>query len=238
MSWTFHHIPSTNSTNDAARNLPPWTALRATEQTLGRGRLGRHWFSRPGGLWASFVLPLDDPSFPWTPLPLVAGLALIDLTRSFGVTTSRLRWPNDLLVESSKLAGILVERPSPDHAIVGIGLNVSNLIADVADQLHDPPVRLADIASGPVPELDEIFARLAIQLESRFRTFRSLGLVGLADDLNAAWGKPRPVIVEFDGKEACGTFIGVDNAGNPILEFPDSSRKAMPGVHISRLREA
>ena len=81
-------------------------------QKSGRGRFNRKWVGEEGGLWSSFTVPLDTAAgVHWGHLPLVAGLALLNMLRSMGIANARLRWPNDVLIGKSKLAGILVERP-------------------------------------------------------------------------------------------------------------------------------
>jgi BirA family biotin operon repressor/biotin-[acetyl-CoA-carboxylase] ligase len=101
----------------------------AREQTRGRGRFGRTWFSPPGeGLYMSIVLLPPPP--PWNPsaLTMAAGLALFDAARALGVERSALKWPNDLVVDRAKLAGVLVETRGLDaaapHYVVGVGVNV------------------------------------------------------------------------------------------------------------------
>ena len=74
--------------------------------------------------------------------PSSQGLALLDMLRDMGIRNARLRWPNDLLVGRSKLAGILVERPSDHMAVIGIGVNVFNDVTGIAGMVQDPPARL------------------------------------------------------------------------------------------------
>jgi BirA family biotin operon repressor/biotin-[acetyl-CoA-carboxylase] ligase len=101
----------------------------ARGQTRGRGRFGRTWHSAPDeGLYMSVVLLPPPP--PWNPsaLTMAAGLALFDAAEKLGARTCALKWPNDLLVEGAKLAGVLVETrgldPARPHYVAGIGLNV------------------------------------------------------------------------------------------------------------------
>ena len=117
------HLRTTGSTNDRARALaaagaPHGTLVTTGEQTAGRGRQGRTW-SAPAGqaLLLSLVLRDPDPL-----LPLRAGLAVADLAGG----AARVKWPNDVLLDGRKLAGILVEaRPHDGWAVLGIGLNAA-----------------------------------------------------------------------------------------------------------------
>ena len=101
--WTYHEWAEAFSTNDLARTLPPRHIAVCRVQTGGRGRFNRQWIGEKGGLWASFTVPLDTPheassEICWGHLPLVAGVALLDMLRDMGIRNTRLRWPNDLLV--------------------------------------------------------------------------------------------------------------------------------------------
>ncbi len=105
------------------------TVFTTHAQTSGRGRLDRSWDSAPGsGLAVSVVLRPDAvPPARWVWLPLLVGLAVDATVHDLGVG-SGLKWPNDVLVEDRKIAGILLERvetPMGAAAVVGIGLNVS-----------------------------------------------------------------------------------------------------------------
>src|SRR5207244_4946287 len=112
---TLIRLASTPSTQDVARGLPVGSVVVADQQTSGRGRLGRRWEAPPGsGLLASFVLPVH---------PLASLAAGVAAARACGDSV-RLKWPNDLLVDGRKLAGILVEVAS-ERALVGVGINLS-----------------------------------------------------------------------------------------------------------------
>jgi BirA family biotin operon repressor/biotin-[acetyl-CoA-carboxylase] ligase len=108
-------LASTPSTQDAARGLPLGSVVVADQQTAGRGRLGRRWDAPPGSaLLASFVLPSR---------PLASLAAGVAAAVACGESV-RLKWPNDLLVDGRKLAGILVEQRGA-RCVVGIGVNLT-----------------------------------------------------------------------------------------------------------------
>src|SRR4051795_12491243 len=124
------HHETLGSTNDRARELAEGgaahgTLVTAAEQTAGRGRQGRSWVTPPGtAIAASVVLREFDDL-----LPLRAGLAVADLAGD----SALVKWPNDVLLDGRKVAGILVEARAPDWAVVGIGVNVTGVPAEVAD---------------------------------------------------------------------------------------------------------
>ena len=123
------HLRSVDSTNERARVLavsgaPHGTLVTATEQTAGRGRQGRSWTAPPGAaLLMSLVLREHDAL-----LPLRAGLAVADVAGA----DATVKWPNDVLLDGRKVAGVLVEgRPQEGWAVLGIGVNVAAAPGDV-----------------------------------------------------------------------------------------------------------
>lgn len=134
-------VPRTGSTNadlaaEARRGAAGGLVLAAEHQQAGRGRLDRTWESPPGaGLTFSVLLRPDAvPAARWPWLPLLVGLAAAEATRGLTGVPVDLKWPNDLLVEGRKLAGVLVERvasPAGPAAVAGLGLNVSTAAGDL-----------------------------------------------------------------------------------------------------------
>jgi len=155
------HLRRTGSTNDRARELatagaPHGTLVTAGEQTAGRGRQGRTWIAPPGkALLLSLVIRT-----PRALLSLRTGLAVADIAGP----GAQIKWPNDVLLEGRKVAGVLVEaRPQEGWAVLGIGVNLSVEALDL-------PVELRGTAAGlgrPAHELDSALAELLIALDQR-----------------------------------------------------------------------
>jgi BirA family transcriptional regulator, biotin operon repressor / biotin---[acetyl-CoA-carboxylase] ligase len=151
------HLRRIGSTNERARELasagaPHGTLVTAAEQTAGRGRQGRTWTAPPGRALLCSIVVRDPPRL----LPLMAGVAVADVVGP----AARLKWPNDVLVDGRKVAGILVEgRVQEGWAVVGIGLNV-------ALRPEDFPAELLDTAGTLGLEPDAIEPVLARLLES------------------------------------------------------------------------
>ena len=126
-------LPSVDSTNaEALRRAaagergPLW--ILADVQTAGRGRAGRSWVSEPGNLHASLLVTLAAPAPKAYQLSLVTGVAVYDAIRNAmqpAPAALRLKWPNDLILASSKAGGILVESVR-GHLLIGVGVNVCN----------------------------------------------------------------------------------------------------------------
>jgi BirA family transcriptional regulator, biotin operon repressor / biotin---[acetyl-CoA-carboxylase] ligase len=120
-------VESTNADVGAAARAGAGEGLViiAEHQSAGRGRLDRTWSAPPrsGVLMSALLRPEVDVAT-WTLLPLLTGLALVEALLGVGAVEAGLKWPNDVLVDGRKIAGILVERVE-DAVVVGIGVNVS-----------------------------------------------------------------------------------------------------------------
>jgi len=204
----------TGSTNATALEMaeagaPEWTLVAAAHQTAGRGRLGRSWTDRPGAalMFSLVVRPSVDPSRVGL-IPLLAGAAMAAAIRDVAGADVRCKWPNDLLVDGSKVGGILVESSVADgrlaHAVVGIGVNL------------EPPASV-DAAAG-IGDVDP-----AVLLTSFLRRFRD-GYVRLPEGVGDAWSALSATIgrsVEItrrDGPSILGRALAVDERGALVVE--------------------
>lgn len=237
VKWKVEELDECESTFNVARKLPAWTVVSSKSQTRGRGRFNRTWFGEPGGLWATYNVPID-PRSPrhWGLLPLVAGAAIMAALKAYSIPGLRLRWPNDVLVGKSKLAGILVERPSATMASIGIGVNMFNNIAMLDGKTLDPPTRLADLVPS-CPSVHKFRTILGDDIAETFNYFLEGGLEAIAPMLELAWGESRPVVAITDTDRICGFFAGVEQDGSPILSRPDGSRITVPGITVIQLKE-
>ena len=215
------HLRATTSTNDRARDLaahgaPHGTIVTAGVQTAGRGRQGRVWTAPPGSsLLLSVVLRSADHL-----LPLRAGLAVADLAGP----AARVKWPNDVLVDGRKVAGILAEaRPQEQWTVLGIGLNAALDLHDL-----DPELRAGAATLGRAPgELDAVLAELLERLAAWLDAGRDEVLTALRgrDAL-----RDRPV--GWNGGDGVGA--GIDDLGRLIVRRGDGSQAALDAgeVHL------
>lgn len=212
--WTLREFTTVASTNLMAARLPPWHAVRADEQTHGRGRFQRSWVSDIGGLWLSAVVPFSDaPHFRL--LPLAAGVAVCEALKELGLVGMRMRWPNDVLIESRKICGLLVDLFSPGSAVVGIGMNVTN-----HPERHDPALagqvaRVADFS--PQPDLGRCTEVVLTSLRREMETLGEGGSAHLVQRINQLYCRSQ-VELDLDGRIERGAFTGVDAAGRLGLE--------------------
>ena len=123
------HLRHTESTNDRARELaeagaPSGTIVTADEQSAGRGRRGRVW-SAPAGRALLFSAVLRPLELEHGLLPLAVPVAVCEAIETMAPVRVRVKWPNDIWLDESKVAGVLIEARFPDWAVIGIGVNVA-----------------------------------------------------------------------------------------------------------------
>jgi BirA family transcriptional regulator, biotin operon repressor / biotin---[acetyl-CoA-carboxylase] ligase len=220
----------------ARGGAPEGEWLVAGRQTAGRGRLGRTWVSERGNLFASTLVRLQ-PGDPFAPsLALVAGLAVHDMLAALIASHRRvsLKWPNDVLLDGAKVAGILLEREA-GAIVVGLGVNI----------MHAPSLeRLVTALFGPgeagEPPLDLVTFRLAPAFAERLAGWR--GADGL-DRIRAEWiaashplGTPLTV-TGSDGVALGGRFDGLDANGALRLRLADGSARVIHAGDVALLQD-
>jgi len=235
-NWQLWEIPVIDSTNAAAATLAAWHAVRADRQTAGRGRFQRPWISDDGGLWLSAAIPTAPLGEAVKLLPLLAGLAICRTVQQLGLRTLRMRWPNDIMVDQRKLAGVLVDQPRPELAVVGIGLNIRNHPEQVEPSLAGQVARLADFLAHP-PTPAEITRTLLPALRGVLHEVASRGVETVLPRVNELWGEGREVELDLDGVMVHGRFVGVDQTGRLVLETRSHKRIGYEPHQVRLLRE-
>jgi BirA family biotin operon repressor/biotin-[acetyl-CoA-carboxylase] ligase len=235
MSAMFHiqHHERIGSTNDEARQLaasgaPHGTVVHADEQVAGRGRFGRTWYSPPGNLYLSVLLRLDLPPAGSTELSFVSALTVADAVDALlpKQTKATLKWPNDVLVDDGKIAGILVE--SVDGAqIIGIGLNV-------LEAPRNAPYRTATlVGAGGIATVDGARDILLDSLAKHLDAWTEHGF----EPIRTAWLARAhkigtPLRASIGGRTEEGLFAGLDDDGAMLLDTPDG-RKRIVAADVS-----
>jgi BirA family biotin operon repressor/biotin-[acetyl-CoA-carboxylase] ligase len=233
--WTLHDCVELGSTNDFARDLGPWEAIRARRQTGARGRHGRKWESGEGGLWFSAVLPLEPPSAGWSAFPLAAGLAVVSMLRGLGLPAARLRWPNDVLIDGRKICGILMEKFHTDRVVVGIGLNVANNPATEDASLAAIATSISrELPLSPAP--DELYEDLLVGLRVLHGRVAEEGFSALASEINSHWGDLREVELTTAHGPVRGRFLGVDAKGDLVMDT-NGATETHAAPYVQMLRE-
>lgn len=234
--WTLHEYPLVDSTNDTARDLPAWQAVRADVQRTGRGRHDRSWVSDKGGLWLSAVVPVGTSEQGWQALPLAAGCAVCEALASLGLPDLRLRWPNDVMVRDRKVAGLLVDQFHPDRAVVGIGVNVTNHPEASDATLRSSATTLSEWLTT-TPALQEVATRILERLRRVAGIMHQDGFAAVVPAVNDWW---RPgVSMEIETENGCrrGVFNGIDAKGRLRLLHPDGAIFEWAAHQVFRARE-
>jgi BirA family biotin operon repressor/biotin-[acetyl-CoA-carboxylase] ligase len=222
-----HVLAVTTSTNDEAKRAakegaPHGSTWVAEQQTAGRGRQGRAWESPPGeNLLFSVLLRVTCPPSRIPPLALVAGLAVRDaVARAAPGVDVRIKWPNDVLVEGKKIAGVLVEAVTMgsrvEAVIVGIGLNVHTRV--FPDELAARATSVALVAKDP-PQRDELLADVLANLERDVEVVVGRGLGPLRSRLMTADGLNGRLVKSDAGDE--GVAEGIDDEGRLLVRRED-----------------
>jgi BirA family biotin operon repressor/biotin-[acetyl-CoA-carboxylase] ligase len=239
--------PSTNAyvTRRALDGEPPGLVVVAEHQTSGRGRLDRTWVTPPRAALTLSLLVAPDavPVARWPWLPLLSGLAVVDGVRRAAGVEATLKWPNDVLVDGLKVAGILVERVerragagagagAGPVAVVGIGLNVSSTREEL------PVDSATSLALAGATSLDrtELLRAVLTAFTHRFETWQQGAGRGLrAPYAEACSTLGRRVRVELPtGGSLTGQAVGVDDDGR--LQVDDGTAVRVLGagdvVHV------
>lgn len=216
----------------AAHGAGSGSVLVVDRQTAGRGRRGRQWQSSPeGSLTFSLLWRFDGGVERLAGLSLAVGVALARALSSLGVANARLKWPNDVLLDGRKLAGVLVELSSERRgmiAVIGIGLNLS-LPTDAAT-LDTPPAALA-AALPLLPDRHLLLATILAEMAPVLDRFSASGFAVLRDDWQVlhAW-QDRPVTVLRDGGvHLTGICRGADVDGALLVEAPSGLVRCLSG---------
>jgi BirA family biotin operon repressor/biotin-[acetyl-CoA-carboxylase] ligase len=220
-------VDSTNA--EALRRITagvgPGLVCVAEQQTAGRGRRGRGWVSPfAGNLYLSVVWEFARGATALEGLSLAVGVAVTDALARCAVAELKLKWPNDILHDGSKLGGILIEVISGTtgscQVVIGIGINVS-MPESVAGEIDQNWTDISRI-TRTTPGRNELLAALLDELLPMLPAFEQEGF--------AAW-RPRwserdayagcPVIVHSGPQQMAGIARGVDDAGGLLLDTGD-----------------
>ena len=191
----------------------------AEQQTVGRGRRGKTWYSPTGGV--TFSLRFDrTESVAWfSGLSLLVGSVLCDTLRDFGVVDSMVKWPNDVLVQGSKLAGILVESRtahSPKGTVLVVGMGVNYRLGGETRLIDQPSIDLSTLC-GPdgLPDRSELIADIAGRLISAVST----DIPGSVSQLAGRWADYDAlagidIVAAVAGENVEGRAAGIDKKGS------------------------
>jgi BirA family transcriptional regulator, biotin operon repressor / biotin---[acetyl-CoA-carboxylase] ligase len=228
----------TGSTNATCKALaregaPEWTLVAAAHQTAGRGRLDRVWLDAPGTalLFSVLLRPALAPDRAAL-VPLLAGVALAAAAERLGARDVRCKWPNDVIVDGSKVAGILAESSTAagtiDHIVVGVGVN-----------LDRPPPGTAAAGALRVGDAELLEAFLG-EFAARYRPMDGAFASRVVREAGARSATLGNVVraTTLDGAVVEGTAIELDQRGGLIVEVDGRRRVGVAFGDVEHLRPA
>ena len=225
---TLSVLKKTDSSNRQAKQMAAWgepegAVVVAESQQSGRGRKGREWISPPGsGIYTSLILrpqisPSDAPC-----ITLMTAVAVAESLMTVCKAPFRIKWPNDILVNGKKIAGILTEisteMDSVDYIVVGIGVNVNTRISNF-------PIKLRNRATSLYAETGKEFPIVTVlqQLLQKFETWYLLFQKDGFEKIRARWKSlsdviGKEVVIQKVGENVQGRIIDIDHDGVLLLQ--------------------
>ena len=238
ISWSLHYEAACDSTQDLARAAAAqgakqgWTIV-TDFQRGGRGRLGRSWVAPPDQalLFSTILRPPIDV------LPLLPLLAAVTVAGGVEVATGAgpdLKWPNDVVLNGKKLAGILLERPAEPAVVLGVGVNVNQSI----ENLPDAATSLAVELGHPVGR-EHLLAAILNDLANAYDRADREGV----DWIVPAWRSRssmlgKPITFRRDGETVRGVAEDLADDGALLVGLADGTRVALVAGEIEQVRLA
>jgi BirA family biotin operon repressor/biotin-[acetyl-CoA-carboxylase] ligase len=220
----------TEASHLAAAGAPSGAVVGAEEQTDGQGRQGRSWHSETGlGLYVSIVLRRQYTPSTLPVVTLALGLAVQEAILKYANLACDLRWPNDVLVQSKKCAGILTQLESSTHPsaiIAGIGVNVNHSsfpaeLSGIATSLR--------LASGSIHSRERLLVDLLASVDTYCDLLETHGRGPIIETFtrSSSYVTGRRVCVDQDGTVLRGTTAGLNDSGFLILRGDDGNRNVI-----------
>lgn len=229
------------STNDKAHELAKagateGTVVIAESQTSGKGRRGRGWFSPPGrNIYTSIILRPSISPEAAPRLTLVAAVALceaiMESLKAFGVHSAGIKWPNDILIDKKKCAGILTEMKvnsdGLDFVVIGIGINVNMDLCDIPEELKNYATSLS-IEAGDILSREGILQSLYSKIENWYKRYLSEGFLPIKERwevlsaIKGAFVRAASSTGSLHSYEE-GQALGLDDEGELLIRKDDGT---------------
>jgi BirA family biotin operon repressor/biotin-[acetyl-CoA-carboxylase] ligase len=237
ISWTIEQHKTVKSTQDIVKGMaaigqPEGMVVQATEQTGGQGRHGREWVSEKGNLYISLLLRPSCSVQNIGQISLVAGLAVAETIRAHIDKADKLvlKWPNDILIDGEKCAGILIETSLTGNTAVewvalGIGINVENAPPGLGSCLKDHaenPVKLADLRATLLKEINKYYIQW---IQDGIEAIRKQWL-------EIAHKKGTALRIRVGAQIERGIFYDIDEQGNLLLHDSDLRLKKITAGEV------
>ena len=239
---------STTSTNDRAleigrnRDHPEGIVVIADSQSKGRGRMGRKWISPSGvNLYISVILQPLFSQQESTIFSLAAAASAVNAISACTGLHANIKWPNDLVINGKKIAGILLEYKSGqghrDMLIIGMGINVNMTLDALPDDIKPHTTSLM-IESGAEVNRAELLGRLLSELETTYK----LLIKGERNTLINKWAESvttigKEIRVKVKDQIITGTAEAVTGTGGLLIRLPDGREETINAGDVTILKE-
>lgn len=235
----------TTSTNAVAYKLaedgaPEGTVVLADAQTSGKGRLGRVWLSPPGvNIYASVILRPPLLPVEASQLTFISAVAVARTIEKLSSLEPAIKWPNDILVNGNKIAGLLNEMSAEteriNFVIMGIGVNLNMTAEQFPEDLRYPATSML-IAGGICVDRSRFVRRLIEEMDELYNTFLVQGDVPVREEwLRRSQMQGRMVKVSSAESVICGMVTGIDHIGGLLLKLDDGREERILSGDVSLL---
>lgn len=206
----------------AEKGAPEGTVVIALEQSSGRGRMNRPWFSPKGGLWFSLLLRPSIPPKDLHKLTLLLGVAVAKSLELYSIKAS-LKWPNDVLIDQRKVCGILLESSTETdqvkYVIAGVGVNANISLQDLPEGIKSSAISICDVLGKKIDRA-ELLSRILKNCEDLYISASEDGfstIISLWRSLSSTIG--HKVQVHLLDQTLIGRAMNIDEDGSLLLEM-------------------
>jgi BirA family biotin operon repressor/biotin-[acetyl-CoA-carboxylase] ligase len=227
----FEEIDSTldwAKTHESALDKSAFTTITATKQTKGRGRQGRAWVSPEGNVCATFCFTIKSGV---ENIAQLLALSIAQTLEEYGIAVE-IKWPNDILAQGKKLAGILGEMITPDFIALGLGLNIHT----APDNLDQPTTSLTKLTDQPV-SAEQFLKDLRARFLPAIETLQSEGFAPFHEAINSYLAYRDELITVTVGNSVhTGSLSSISELGTLLLTLENGERIELHSGDINHLR--
>lgn len=217
------------------------TVVIADEQTKGKGRMSRHWHSSKNkGVWMSIILRPDIPPNLAPQLTLVSATALADTVSKLSLQP-KIKWPNDILLNNKKTAGILTEMQAEQdqiqYVVMGMGINVNQANEDLPEDIKDRATSLS-IESGKTWNLKNLIQQILLDGELAYDAYIKNGFPHVKKKWESyGYRIGEQIMIKTLRKEWQATLVGIDDDGALLTQMNDGETKKVYSGEIDWFRK-